>query len=115
MNHFSAFYTRSPEFLDSITSKWNLPAPIISELHKYYLLHWSGEYFQSLYYTRGALITHQGHKYGLIWLKGHTEAEILSASRVAISFRKHLQDDPIGFAIVRPLNVEISSPKFPSP
>jgi hypothetical protein len=92
--------------LKHASTSWDVPTSLRSEFHKYYLLHWTGDYFQKLYYSRGAMIDHQDHKYCILWYENDPRP-ILAANRVAISFRKINQSDPFGFALVRAFNMEI--------
>jgi hypothetical protein len=92
--------------LKHASTTWDVPTSLRSEFHKYYLLHWTGDYFQKLYYSQGAMIEHQGSKYCILWYGGDCRP-VLAANRVAISFRKLNQSDPFGFALVRAFNMEI--------
>lgn len=97
----------SQELTKTLTSVWNIPPDLVSRCHKHYLLHWSGEYFRSIYESNGSNLIHQGSEYVIIFYDPDYN-KILDASRVAISFRKFSPHDDFGFALVRPFNMEVS-------
>lgn len=83
-----------------LVTEFYLPSDIRSFLHKYYLLHWTGEYFQNLYYRSGPWINHQDNKYLVVWQDSDCRP-VLAASKVQLSFRKLYQDDIHGYVIVK--------------
>lgn len=82
---------------------FTLPPETVSKLYKYYLLHWESSYFQELYYKRGAMFTHQGDRYLILW-HNHDIRPIMRSVKVALSFRKLHKDDYNGYVIVKALD-----------
>ena len=89
-----------PDIQSELVNTFSLPDDISDLLYKHYLLFWSGDYFQDLYYKRGAMITHQESKYLVLW-DNHDIRPIMAATRVALSFRKLHSIDPHGYVIVK--------------
>lgn len=89
----------------SITSQvltsWDISPKYIPQLERYYILHWSGEYFSNLYYNSFARFDHQGITYTMIFYKGLVN-ETLAASKVALSFRK-TYGLAMGYVLVKPI------------
>ena len=81
--------------------EFHLSSNIYRLLHKYYLLHWSGEYFQKQYYTKGGRIVHQDEEYILVFEED--PRKILAATKVALSFRKLYSADTHGYVLVKSL------------
>lgn len=82
-----------------ILSTWNLPPSIIDRCDRYYILHWDGKYFSDLFYKSSGRITREGVDYQIIFY-GSIARELLSADRVAVSFRR-FNGDKTGFALVK--------------
>ena len=82
-----------------ILTSFDLSPEDILLLEKAYLLHWSGDYFRSLY-DHSPVFTHQGTKYQILFYKGDVLG-ILTSKRVLVSFRKHSPKYPYGYAMVK--------------
>ena len=80
---------------------WNIPPEQSELLEKYYLLHWSGEYFMEQYRHGYGRLHHQGTNYSILFYSGMTR-ECMNAPDVAISFRK-MKLFPYGYAMIRSL------------
>lgn len=87
-------------FMDDLFNEFNLPPEISSTLERYYILHWSGSFFSSLYYKSSGRINRELIQYQIIF--HGSVSEILSAQNVALSFRKP-KDLPLGIVLVRAL------------
>lgn len=92
-----------------ILSCFNLPPELASTCSNYYLLHWSGEYFQNLYYQTSGRFIHQDITYHVIPWNDDMRG-ILSAKKVILSFRK-LPDTEHGYVLVKPASPAILDPK----
>lgn len=77
---------------------WSLPPDYADCLEKYYILHWSRDWFVKQ--TSSGGITHQGTFYCIIFAQGQTIADVIAPPTVAISFRK-MHGMMYGYAMVR--------------
>lgn len=83
-----------------LTSSFSIPLTFRPQLSKNYLLHWSGDYFSHLFSTHSGRIRHQDTTYQVIFDPSTSEREVLSSTKVQISFRS--LDGITGFALVKP-------------
>ena len=90
---------RTPLIPAPILNSFELHPELASTLDRYYLLHWSGEYFQSLY-SVSPRFNHQGIPYQILFHQGDV-AGVLSATKVAVSFRYLGSPYSHGYALVR--------------
>ena len=82
-----------------ILTSFDLSSEDILLLEKAYLLHWSGDYFRSLY-DHSPVFMHQNTKYQILFYKGDVLG-ILTSKRVLVSFRKLSPAYPYGYAMVK--------------
>lgn len=82
-----------------LTHAWNLPPAFIDRCNRYYILHWDGKYFSDLFYRSSGRISRENVVYQVVFFGG-TAAEILSAARVAVSFRR-FTGETTGVALVK--------------
>lgn len=78
---------RDLSLFSSIIHRERLSEHEHSKLDKYYLIHWSGEYFESQLST-DYTITHQGITYVAIFTFKHSYFMPCHSDQVALSFRK---------------------------
>lgn len=83
-----------------LTSHFSIPASFRPQLKKNYLLHWSGDYFSHLFSTHSGRIKHQDTLYQVIFDPSTSEREVLSSTKVQISFRSI--NGITGYALVKP-------------
>lgn len=88
--------------LPELYTDFSLRPEIVSQLEKYYILHWSGEYFSDLFYRSAGRFKHQEHYYQTVFQEKQM-ALALRAKIVAVSFRK-LPKVSIGVALVKGFN-----------
>ena len=94
-----------------LMKEFRLNKSLVSFLHKYYLLHWSGEYFQKQFYTKGGRISHQGEEYIMVFID--EPRTILSAPKVQLSFRKLYSTDAHGYVLILPAPAPELAPSLP--
>lgn len=85
---------------------WNIPSHTRKYFDKYYLLHWSTEYFLASRLAYGNIIEHQGENYFIVLHKCSLE-ELTKCETVQLSFRK-LENKLFGIALVRPLAQQLN-------
>lgn len=83
-----------------ILTSWEISPEHIPLLEKYYLLHWNGEYFSTLYNRTSGRFLHQDCVYQIIFHEG-SMSEVLTAAKVLVSFRKESKLYPYGYALVK--------------
>lgn len=82
-----------------LLTEFNLSPRYVDRLEKYYVLHWTGEWFERC--NLSGIISHQGIQYAVCYYKCNLR-DASEAKQVAISFRK-LADPfyPLGYAVVK--------------
>ncbi len=97
--------------IHSYLREWNIPAYTRKYFEKYYLLHWSSQFFIGNRLAYGNVIEHQGENYFIILHKCSMD-EIALSEQVQLSFRK-LENKLFGIVLVRPLlqqmNLELTN------
>jgi len=89
----------SSAIISEVLTHWEITDRDNPSLKRYYLLHWSSEFF--LHADYWGVITHQGLEYHIIYhncLREHLTA----VKDVALSFRK-LGFMPYGYVLVKPI------------
>ena len=89
-----------------VLHSFDLTVGDIMHLEKAYLLHWSGDYFRSLY-DHSPVFLHQGTKYQILFYKGEVK-DILTSKKVLVSFRKLSPKYPYGYAMVKSADGKLS-------
>lgn len=99
MNHLESPTVIRTSLEHKILTSFDLTTEDRSSLEISYILHWSGDYFRSLY-EHSPLFERLNVKYQILFYQGDVRG-ILTSKKVAVSFRKLSPEYPYGYAMVR--------------